>query len=103
MVVSHGEGQARFTDVEQLRLCSEKLTALRFVDHAGTVSETYPFNPNGSPQGITGLCNADGRVTIMMPHPERVFRSVQFSWCPPEWQFFSPWMRLFDNARAFID
>jgi phosphoribosylformylglycinamidine synthase len=83
--------------------CSESLTALRFVDHRGVVSETYPFNPNGSPHGITGLCNRDGRVTIMMPHPERVFRTAQFSWYPSDWKFFSPWMRLFDNARSWID
>ena len=103
VVVSHGEGQARFADAEQLRECSDQLTTLRYVDHVGQVTEKYPSNPNGSPEGITGLCNDDGRVTIMMPHPERVFRSAQFSWYPPQWQFFSPWMRLFDNARAFID
>ncbi|HMB74652.1 MAG TPA: phosphoribosylformylglycinamidine synthase subunit PurQ, partial [Gammaproteobacteria bacterium] len=103
VVVSHGEGRARFDDAAQLSACSEQLTTLRFVDHHARRSDTYPFNPNGSPEGITGLCNTDGRVTIMMPHPERVFRTAQFSWHPPQWEFFSPWMRLFDNARSFID
>ncbi len=102
VVVSHGEGRARFESDAALAQCAERLATLRFVDNSGQPGETYPCNPNGSPHGITGLCNSDGRVTIMMPHPERVFRTVQMSWHPPEWDFFSPWMRLFDNARSFI-
>ena len=63
--------------------------------------EGYPDNPNGSPDGITGLCNPDGRVTIMMPHPERTLRGVNFSWAPREWGDFSPWQRMFRNARRW--
>ena len=66
-------------------------------------ADTYPYNPNGSPDGITGLCNEDGRITIMMPHPERVFRAAQLSWCPSEWQTDSGWMRLFRNARVWLE
>jgi len=102
VVVSHGEGRARFDSDAQLEQCSAGLTTLRFVDNNGSVTDTYPYNPNGSPRGITGLCNSDGRVTIMMPHPERVFRTSQMSWHPADWEFFSPWMRVFDNARSFI-
>ena len=75
---------------------------MRFVTNAGPVATTYPANPNGSPNGIAGLSNADGRVTIMMPHPERVFRTVQMSWHPAEWGECSPWQRLFDNARTWV-
>ena len=103
IVVSHGEGRALFVDDLQLQKCSNELAAMRYIDHAGNVTAKYPFNPNGSPHGIAGLSNVDGRVTIMMPHPERVFRTAQFSWHPSDWGFFSPWMRLFDNARSFID
>ena len=78
------------------------MIALRYVDHAGAPTEHYPQNPNGSPAGITGLCNADGRVTIMMPHPERTLRGVNFSWAPPEWGDESPWRRMFLNARAWV-
>jgi phosphoribosylformylglycinamidine synthase len=72
------------------------------VTNDGAVAERYPANPNGSPRGIAGLANADGRVTIMMPHPERVFRTVQLSWHPAEWGECSPWQRLFDNARTWV-
>ena len=68
----------------------------------GDVTERYPYNPNGSPQGITGLTSDDGRFTILMPHPERVFRTVQMSWHPREWGEDSPWMRMFRNARAWL-
>jgi phosphoribosylformylglycinamidine synthase len=66
------------------------------------VATTYPANPNGSPNGLAALTTADGRFTIMMPHPERVFRTVQLSWHPPEWSEDSPWMRMFRNARAWV-
>ena len=74
-------------------------SSLRFVDHRGAPTEAYPYNCNGSPQGITGLTTADGRFTILMPHPERVHRTVQMSWHPDEWGDASPWMRMFRNAR----
>jgi phosphoribosylformylglycinamidine synthase len=74
---------------------------LRYVDNYGRQTEAYPLNPNGSPLGITGLTAADGRVTAMMPHPERVFRTVQMSWAPREWGEDSPWMRIFRNARVW--
>ena len=77
--------------------------ALRYVDNHGKVTEAYPANPNGSPRGITGLTSRDGRVTIMMPHPERVFRAVQNSWRPDEWQEDGGWMRMFRNARVWVD
>ncbi|MCB1865380.1 MAG: phosphoribosylformylglycinamidine synthase [Chromatiales bacterium] len=101
IVVAHGEGRAEFRDPAQL-VAAEPHVALRYVDHWGRTAETYPSNPNGSPHGITGLTSTDGRVTIMMPHPERVFRSVQFSWCPPDWGEASPWLRMFRNARTWL-
>ena len=75
---------------------------MRFVDHRGQATEAYPLNPNGSPQGITGVTTADGRFTVMMPHPERVFRSVLHSWRPREWGEEAPWMRMFQNARVWV-
>jgi phosphoribosylformylglycinamidine synthase len=104
VVVSHGEGRAEFRDLEHQRACLEaQLVWLRYLDNHGRVATSYPANPNGSPDGIAGLTSADGRVTIVMPHPERVFRSVQHSWRPEGWGEDSPWMRLFRNARAWID
>jgi len=79
-----------------------ELAALRYVDHYGRPTERYPFNPNGSPQGITGLTTADGRFTILMPHPERVFRTVAYSWHPDEWGEDGPWLRIFRNARKWV-
>jgi phosphoribosylformylglycinamidine synthase len=76
--------------------------AARFVDGRGGIAQRYPANPNGSPEGITALTTPDGRVTIMMPHPERVYRTAQLSWHPPEWGQDSPWIRLFRNARAWL-
>jgi phosphoribosylformylglycinamidine synthase len=103
IVVSHGEGRAEFRDEEHQRACVEaELVWLRYMDNRGRIATTYPANPNGSPDGIAGLTSADGRVTIVMPHPERVFRSVQHSWRPDHWGEDSPWMRLFRNARAWI-
>jgi phosphoribosylformylglycinamidine synthase len=101
VAVAHGEGYAEFRDAAHLA-AAQPYVALRFVDSAGAATERYPFNPNGSPQGITGLTTADGRFTILMPHPERVFRSVQMSWCPDGWGEDSPWMRMFRNARRWI-
>jgi phosphoribosylformylglycinamidine synthase len=101
VAMAHGEGFAEFRDAEQ-RSAAQPLVALRFVDHRGRATETYPCNPNGSPDGITGLTTADGRFTILMPHPERVFRTVQMSWHPEGWGESSPWFRMFVNARRFI-
>lgn len=104
IAVAHGEGQMQFdspTAIEQLRAGGQ--IGLRFVDHAGNATEHYPENPNGSVGGLTGLCSSDGRVTIMMPHPERVFRNIQLSYCPPDWiGEASPWLRLFQNARKWV-
>jgi phosphoribosylformylglycinamidine synthase len=99
VVVSHGEGRADFP-----RECSPSKShgCLRYVDDRGAPTERYPLNPNGSPGGQTGFTAADGRVLIMMPHPERVFRSVQMSWHPSEWGEDSPWMRMFRNARVWV-
>ncbi len=103
IVVSHGEGRAEFRDEAHQRACSDaQLTWLRYVNNRGRVADRYPANPNGSPEGIAGLTSADGRVTIVMPHPERVFRSTQNSWHPAHWGEDSPWMRLFRNARAWL-
>jgi phosphoribosylformylglycinamidine synthase len=103
IAVAHGEGRAEFKDGDHLRSAGSRV-ALRFVENAGAVANQnqYPANPNGSPLGITGLTNQDGRVTIMMPHPERVFRTVQNSWRPDDWGEDGPWMRLFRNARAWV-
>ena len=101
IAVAHGEGYAEFRDVG-VRAAAQPLIALRFVDNRGAVSESYPYNPNGSPEGITGLTTPDGRYTIMMPHPERVFRTVQNSWHPEGWGEDGPWLRMFRNARAWL-
>lgn len=100
IAVSHGEGFVEVRDSDHLQqLENSKLAALRFVNNHGQVTEQYPANPNGSPNGITAVTNTSGRVTIMMPHPERVFRTVSNSWHPENWGEDSPWMRLFRNAR----
>ena len=96
IVVAHGEGRVKFAEQNEAKLAE---VSLRYINHLGEPCEAYPNNPNGSEQGITGLCTADGRVTIMMPHPERVFRSIQCSWYPESWGEDSPWMQLFYNAR----
>jgi phosphoribosylformylglycinamidine synthase len=101
IAVAHGEGRAEFRDAAHLAAARE-LAALRYVENGGGVASAYPANPNGSPEGITGLTSSDGRVTIMMPHPERVFRAVQNSWRPDEWGEDGPWLRLFRNARAAL-
>ncbi|MGN6110117.1 MAG: phosphoribosylformylglycinamidine synthase [Kofleriaceae bacterium] len=99
---AHGEGRAELDDAQLGELSRAGLIAARYVDGRGTIATTYPANPNGSPEGVAALTTADGRLTIMMPHPERVFRTVQMSWHPPEWGEDSPWMRMFRNARAWV-
>uniref|UniRef100_UPI003F6CE4F1 phosphoribosylformylglycinamidine synthase n=1 Tax=Congregibacter sp. TaxID=2744308 RepID=UPI003F6CE4F1 len=104
IAVAHGEGRAVFADgAAQERCEASQLVGLRYIENSGEVAERYPANPNGSPSGITGVCNESGRVTIMMPHPERVIRRRQFSWAPDEMDEESPWLRLFQNARSAID
>jgi phosphoribosylformylglycinamidine synthase len=103
IAVAHGEGQAEFADAAARDACvASGLVSLRFVDNRGRPTETYPANPNGSPLGITGLTSRDGHATILMPHPERVFRTVQNSWHPEEWGEDGGWMRMFRNARAWV-
>ncbi|MCW5231455.1 phosphoribosylformylglycinamidine synthase [Verminephrobacter eiseniae] len=97
--VAHGEGYA---DFRQRGDAAQAIAALRFVDNHGAVTERYPFNPNGSPGGLTGVTTADGRFTALMPHPERVFRNIQMSWTPGERSALSPWMRLWRNARRWV-
>lgn len=100
IVVSHGEGRIELPPSACLtELEAKKLVALRFVDNWGRVTESYPSNPNGSAGGITAVTNEDGRVTLMMPHPERLFRTVTHSWHPPTWGEDGPWLRLFRNGR----
>lgn len=100
IAVAHGEGRVEVRDQEHLSEIERSNTvAMRFVDHYGQTTQAYPLNPNGSVNGITGLTTTDGRVTVMMPHPERVFRTVANSWHPEDWGEDSPWMRMFRNAR----
>jgi phosphoribosylformylglycinamidine synthase len=96
IVTAHGEGRADFGTG------SASLVCMRYVNNRGEPTEVYPYNPSGSPQGITGLTTADGRFSIVMPHPERCFRSVQMSWRPPRLGEDSPWMQLFRNARRWV-
>ncbi len=104
IAIAHGEGHAEFASEEALLEADVSgCVALRYVDNHGKVTEAYPANPNGSPRGITGLTSRDGRVTIMMPHPERVFRAVQNSWRPDEWQEDAAVMRMFRNARVWVN
>lgn len=104
IAIAHGEGHAEFASEEALLEADlSGCVAMRFVDNHGKVTESYPANPNGSPRGITGLTSRDGRVTIMMPHPERVFRAVQNSWRSEDWNEDAPWMRMFRNARVWVN
>jgi phosphoribosylformylglycinamidine synthase len=108
IAVAHGEGRVEVADARALKALEKSgTTALRFIDNKLSVTDQYPANPNGSPQGITGITSEDGRATIMMPHPERVFRTVTNSWHPDDespdaWGEYSGWMRLFRNARVFL-
>ncbi len=104
IAVAHGEGRAEFaTRLEAEKCLNTGLVSLRYVDGKQRYTETYPLNPNGSMFGITGLCSEDGRALIMMPHPERVFRTCQNSWHPDSWtDEFAPWMQLFNNGRIFV-
>ena len=98
VVIAHGEGRAEFTNTSS----EDALVALSYVDNAGEITTGFPANPNGSPDGITGLTTIDGRFTIMMPHPERCFRTLQNSWYPEDWNEDGAWMRMFRNARVWV-
>jgi len=100
IAVAHGEG---FADFSQRGDAKAVHRAMRFVDHSGAPTEAYPFNPNGSPEGLTSVTTADGRFTVLMPHPERVFRNVLMSWTSGDKSAHSPWMRMFQNARRWVD
>ena len=99
IAVAHGEG---FADFSQTGDINQAIVSMRFVDNKGQATESYPYNPNGSPQGVTSVTTSDGRFTVMMPHAERVFRTVQQSWHPDSWGEYSPWMRMFRNARKWV-
>jgi phosphoribosylformylglycinamidine synthase len=105
--VAHGEGRAYFPDNSVLdQVLTRNLAPLRYVDNDNRVTQAYPYNPNGSPEGIAGLCSADGRHLAMMPHPERTFLKWQWGWMPPEWRHrleASPWLRMFQNARTWCE
>ena len=104
IVVSHGEGRMQLLPGQNAStLETSGRVALRFVDPDGKPTERYPDNPNGSSGGVTGVSSDDGRVLVLMPHPERVFRTAQLSWHPKDWGHYSPWMRLFDNARQWVE
>ena len=104
IAVSHGEGRVEFSSPNELaKLNRSNQVTLRFLENNLQVASLYPANPNGSPEGISGVTSADGRVTLMMPHPERVFRTVLNSWHPQDWGEDSGWMRIFRNARQFVD
>lgn len=103
IAVAHGEGRAEFADdAARSGFESSGRVAVRWVDSHGNVASRYPENPNGSPSGIAAITSSDGRATLIMPHPERVFRAVQYSWRPKSWSEDAPWMRLFRNARVFV-
>jgi phosphoribosylformylglycinamidine synthase len=101
VAIAHGEGRAAFSADPENALAAH-IVALQYIDNYGAVTVDFPANPNGSPLGITGLTTADGRFTIMMPHPERCFKTLQNSWHPDDWGEYGPWMRLFRNARTWV-
>jgi phosphoribosylformylglycinamidine synthase len=98
IAIAHGEGRAYFNSATE----STDNIAMQYVNYHGNPTQTYPHNPNGSENAVASLCNESGRVTIMMPHPERVFRAIQNSWHPDDWKERSPWMRMFENARKWV-
>jgi len=101
--VAHGEGRAHFSSSGKAReILNNSLVPLQYADNRHNSTEQYPFNPNGSPLGITALTTPDGRATIMMPHPERAFMTRQLSWHPDDWGVDSPWLRMFQNARKWV-
>lgn len=102
VAVAHGEGRADLSNASLRLLLERRLVPMQFINNDLQPTEQYPYNPNGSPQGITAFCSRDGRVTIMMPHPERLFRTVQHSWHPKAWGEDGPWMRMFRNARVAL-
>ena len=99
IAVAHGEGYANFG---QRGDAGKAIAAMRFVDNSGAATVAYPFNPNGSPGGLTAVTTADGRFTALMPHPERVLRNIQMSWTPQDKSAHSPWMQLWRNARRWV-
>jgi phosphoribosylformylglycinamidine synthase len=99
IAVAHGEGRVSFATSDD---AANARAALRFIDTDGSPATTYPANPGGSPDGLTGFTSEDGRATILMPHPERVFRTIQMSWRDPSLGEDSPWMRMFRNARVWL-
>jgi phosphoribosylformylglycinamidine synthase len=99
IAVAHGEGFANFKFRGNAQ---HAIAAMRFVDNTGAVTESYPANPNGSPAGLTAVTTPDGRFTAMMPHPERVFRNVQMSYTPEDVSAYSPWLRMWQNARRWV-
>jgi phosphoribosylformylglycinamidine synthase len=104
IVTSHGEGRAEFaTDIDRAAFIAANKVPMRYIDNYGKPTEVYPMNPNGSYEGIAGATSVDGRVTMLMPHPERVHRTVQHSWAPEEWGEAGPWLRMFRNARVWVD
>ncbi len=104
IAVAHGEGRAAFQQpIKPEDVISNGFASMRYIDNHGNPTQHYPENPNGSELGITGLCSTDGRFTIMMPHPERVIRTVTNSWHPDDWEEDSPWIRMFRNARTWVD
>lgn len=102
IAVAHGEGRVVFAQDDLQQASSNGLISLRYVDNYGRPTEQYPYNPNGSANGITGLTTNDGRFTIMMPHPERLFRTVQYSWHPDQWGEDGPWLKIFRNVRRWV-
>ncbi len=104
VAVAHGEGRATFFDPEQVEsLKANNQICLRYTNNRNQVTSLYPYNPNGSEFSIAGVTNSDGRITAMMPHPERVFRTLQYSWAPKNWGEYSPWLNLFRNAKKWLE
>jgi phosphoribosylformylglycinamidine synthase len=102
--VAHGEGLVAFDDAKSMHYANDNhLVSMQYTDNQMKPTKSYPNNPNGSPQGITSLTTLNGRATIMMPHPERVFQTRQLSWHPADWEERSPWLKMFQNARSWVD